>query len=292
MGLWAQNVGVSGSSLPRVVLDRAGAENFGVPEPMDGWTWATLDNLVDLGELDDLAAVAAEHAEAPALAFSVHDSDSVYVVGADNGGVRFRLVVNPEAWEDELPRQEVEEAAAWSSDHAALDPSPQEIADVLARQFVFGEEGLDVLLARMGLLPAEAAEGAEELGEAATDLDVWSSLETVPSPRERKLERGRWHATLAHGEVRGHLLAAEEATEHLFIDASADSPSISGLPVIGVSGYAIRAGEAIVFLGQMSTPEEVRDELTRQGIKLGSWAEVPDSVPHDLASTAEWLLTS
>jgi hypothetical protein len=54
-------------------------------------------------------------------------------------------------------------AAAWAHDHAPLNPSPAEIADVLGRQFVFAEDGLNVLLARMGLLSAEFAEGAQEM---------------------------------------------------------------------------------------------------------------------------------
>jgi hypothetical protein len=222
----------------------------------------------------------------------VHDSDSVYLVGGDPSGVRFRLVVNPEAWEDDLPRQEVEEAAAWSRDHAPLDVSPEEIAGVLAQQFVFGEEGLDVLLARMGLLPAEAAEGATELDEgAAADLDVWTWLEAVPSPQERILERGRWHTSLQYGDVEGHLLAAEEDTERLVIDARVDPPVMSEVPEQAVSGFAIRRGEPILFLAQMSTREELWNELTRQGVTLRPWAEVPESVPRDLASTAAWVLT-
>jgi hypothetical protein len=107
MGLWAQNVGVNAPSLPPAVLARAGSELFGVPEEMEGWTWTTLDDksFLDLGELDALLADTAKEAGAPALAFSVHDSDSVYLAGADASGLRFRLVVNPEAWEDQLPRR-------------------------------------------------------------------------------------------------------------------------------------------------------------------------------------------
>ena len=285
MGLWAQNVGVNAPSLPPAVLARAGSELFGVPEEMEGWTWATLDDksFLDVGELDALLADTAKEAGSPALAFSVHDSDSVYLAGADASGLRFRLVVNPEAWEDELPRQEVVEAAAWSKDHAPLDPSPEDIADVLTREFVFGEEGLDVLLARMGLLssragrsvpppPTEAAEDAEEIGDASMSK-VWNSFEHVAAPEEQILERGRWHAKVEHGDVRGRLLAAEEAEEGR------------------MSVYGVRPGEPIVSFGrQIETLEVLWAEATRQGMTLGPWEEVPDSVPRDLASTATWLL--
>jgi hypothetical protein len=168
MGLWVQNVGVRAPSVPAGIAGRASAQPDSTPESMEGWawaTWATLadGNFLDLEELDALAAEAAGEAEAPALAYSVHDSDSVYLTGADHSGARFRLMLNPEAWEDELPPQEVDAAAGWARDHAPLDPSPEEITDVVGRQFVFAEDGLNVLFAHMGLLPAELGEGAQEM---------------------------------------------------------------------------------------------------------------------------------
>ena len=168
MGLWVQNVGVRAAAIPSAVAARTVAEADSTPEQMDGWAWATWatvadGNFLDLEELDALAAEAAGEAGAPALVYSVHDSDSVYLTGADPSGARFRLMLNPEAWEDELPPQEIDAAAGWARDHAPLDPSPDKIADVLGRQFVFAEDGLNVFLARMGLLPAELAEGAQEM---------------------------------------------------------------------------------------------------------------------------------
>ena len=250
MGLWAQNVGVMGSSLPQAVLARARREQFGVPEGMDGWSWATLEGFLEIDELDRLATEAGQHAGGPTLAFSVHDSDSVYLVGADATGIRFRLMVNPEAWEDEPLPQEIDEAAAWSKEHAPLDPSSKDIADILGRQFVFGEEGLDVLLASMGLVPVEAAEGVQEMhGEAAnlSELDVWSWLEAVPSPQERVLEHARWHTSLQQGDVEAYLLAAEEDTKRLVIDARVDPLVMSEVPEQAVSGFAIRPGQPIAF---------------------------------------------
>jgi hypothetical protein len=259
---------------------------------MEGWTWTSLDDrtFLDLGDLDAIAAEAAEQAAAPTLAFSVHDSDSVYVVGADSTGVRFRLMVNSEAWEDDLPPQDVDAAASWARDHCALDPSPEEIAEVLARTFVFGEEGLDVLFARMGLLPAEAAEGAKELDDwpEQGSAEVWSTLESVPSPEERVLERGRWHATLQHGDMRGHLVGAEEDTRTFRVNG--ERLEYEWIPEKAITGFVVRANEPIVFLGQASTREELWNDLTRQGVTLGSWQEVPEDVPGDLASTAAWVL--
>ena len=293
MGLWAQNVGVKGPSLPEAVLARAGGEQFGVPEGMEGWSWATLEGFLDLDELDRLAAEAGQHAGGPALAFSVHDSDSVYLVGADATGVHFRLMVNPDAWEDEPVPREIEEAAAWSKEHAPLDPSSTDIAGILGRQFVFGEEGLDVLLASMGLVPAEAADGVQEMPGADADfsgLDVWSWLEPVPSPEARLLERGRWYATLEHGEVRGYLLAAEEDSRTIVIALGVEKPLMSELPESAVTGFAVRPDGPIQFLGQMPSREEIANVLSAQGLTLGPWEEVPENVSRDLASTAAWLL--
>lgn len=293
MGLWAQNVGVKGTSLPQAVLARAGGEQFGVPEGMDGWSWATLEGFLEFEELDRLAAEAGQHAGGPALAFSVHDSDSVYLVGADATGVRFQLMVNPEAWEDEPLPQEVDGAAAWSREHAPLDPSSKDIADILGRQFVFGEEGLDAVLASMGLVPPEAEEGVQDMHGADASLgeaDVWSWLQPVDSPEERFLERGRWYATLAHGEVRGFLLAADEDSKAFVIALGLDEALMSEVPASAVTGFAVRPDAPIQFLGQMPSREELANVLSRQGVTLGPWEEVPEDVTRDLASTAAWLL--
>ena len=160
---------------------------------------------------------------------------------------------------------------------------------MLARTFVFGEEGLDVLFARMGLLPAEAAEGAQELDDwvEAALADLWSEIEPVASPEERMLEGGRWHATLQHRDVSGHLLAAEEDTEVVSIGERLERELI---PARAVSGFGLRANEPIVLLGQTPTREDLWNEGTRQGLQLGSWQDVPEDVPRDLASTAAWVL--
>jgi hypothetical protein len=293
VGLWVQNVGVKAPSLPPAVSARAAAESFDTPDQMDGWTWTSLDDgtFLDLEELDAIATEAAGEAGAPSLAYSVHDSDSVYVVGADGSGVRFRLMVNPEAWEDELPPQDVDGAVAWASDHGALDPSREDIDAVLARTFVFAEEGLDVLFSCMGLLPAGAAEGAQELDVSVVEqasADVWNWLQSVPAPEERFLERGRWHATLQHGDLSGHLIAAEEEMETAYIDERLERTLI---PATLISGFVARAKQPIVFLGAMPTREELSTVLVRQSVTLGSWQGVPEDVPRDLASTAAWVLS-
>ena len=133
VGLWIQNIGVRAGKLPLSLSALAAEDHFGLPGPFKaGWTWISLDDerwgVRDSGDLD---ATAAAEAGAPALAFSVHDSDSAYLVGADPGGVRFRLVVNEEALETdgELPNPEgsAHDAAVWASEHAPASPSAEEL---------------------------------------------------------------------------------------------------------------------------------------------------------------------
>ena len=293
MGLWVQNVGVKAPSLPPSVSARAAAESFDTPNQMDGWTWTSLDDgrFLDLEELDAIASEAAGEAGAPSLAYSVHDSDSVYVIGADGSGVRFRLMVNPEAWEDELPQQDLDGAVAWASDHGALDPSREDIDAVLERTFVFAEEGLDVLFSCMGLLPAEAAQGSQELDmrtvQEQAPTAIWSWLPTVPSPEERVLEHGSSYAPLQHGDISGYLIAAEEDTHVFHVGPQLDHELI---PATAVSGFVVRANEPVVLLGAMPTRDDLSTVLLGHGMTLGSWQEVPEDVPRNLASTAAWVL--
>ena len=240
---------------------------------MEGWSWATLDGFVDLGELDELLAGTAGEVAAPGLAFSVHDSDTVYLAGADASGIRFRLVINPDVWEDDLPRQEIDGAVAWSRDHAPVCPSSNEIADVLGTDFAFAEEGLDLLLARMGLLQADSdTDGSEFQSPVPSPADFWLTFEPVDTPKTRILEGGRWHTTLHHGGVSARVLAAEESPEAL------------------VSAYGVQRGAPIIHFGKAQTRAELWNEATSQGITLGQWEDVPESVPRDLASTCAWLL--
>jgi len=237
---------------------------------MEGWNWTTLDGFVDLAELDELLAAATNEVAAPALAFSVHDSDTVYVAGTDPSGLRFRLVINPDAWEDELPPQQLDEAVAWSREHARPDLSKSDLGDVLERDFAFAEEGLDVLFVRMGLVPASL--DSHPSGHEPPPVDFWGTFEPIDAPERQILEGGRWHTTFQYADVSASLIAAEEP------------------PSPWVSAYGARRGVPIIHFGKAQTREELWSEATRQGFTLGEWEEIPESVPRDLASTCAWVL--
>jgi hypothetical protein len=285
------------------VQERAGRERFGIPEPMEGWAWASLDpsDFLDFDRLDEVVAEAAARASAPALGFSVHDSDSVYLVGADSGGRRFRLVVNPEAFEDELPDQDVVEAAAWAAEHAPRAPSVDEIEEVLARDFVFAEDGLDELLGQMGLLPPDAAAGAQELGRAtAASMERkpfdWDELEAVAAPELQPLRGVRSWASIAFQGVEGQLLMAEQELRVLMLATGMDTAMVEqavrrmGMaPIAGALAFALRPSGEIAYLGHLPSREAWRSELTRQGVELGEWQPVPEEVSRDLAAAAAWV---
>jgi hypothetical protein len=121
LGLWIQNVGVRAGSLPSVLIARAASFSDWLPRT-DGWSWTSLSGWQDDGhfleeeELDDLIVQAAADARAPALGFSVFDSDAVYLVGADTNAIRFRVVIgepaDTEAANARAPH-EIGEAVRW-----------------------------------------------------------------------------------------------------------------------------------------------------------------------------------
>lgn len=173
---------------------------------------------------------------------------------------------------------------------------------MLRRRYVFAEEGLDVVLARMGLLPPEAGEGAEEMDleegdEPDPDWDVWEALEPVAAPERRELPGGRWFASFRHKDVEAIVLAAEEPFVVMFVGTAVDQQDVeralaeAGLVApggLGVSAYMLRPGKPIASSGQRGTLAEIREDLGRHS-ELGEWEEVPARVARDLASTAAWV---
>src|SRR5262249_40606066 len=130
-----------------------------------------------------------------ALAFSVHDSDSAYVVGAGGNGHRFRLVVNPHSYDGAAP-QELDAAAAF----AGVEVAP--LREALEPEHVFAEEGVWLVLARMGLVAAgpppetiavDEAEDEEHVDpDHVASLDEWGDL--VAADAARLLPGTRWTA--------------------------------------------------------------------------------------------------
>jgi hypothetical protein len=314
VGLWIQNVGVRADHLPVSLAARAARESFGLPEPMEGWTWTSLagwdegaDGL-ELQELDALAAAAAAEAGAPVLAFSVHDSDSVYVVGAQPGGAAFRLVVNEDHWDaDTPPPQELYEAVAWAREHALRAPSVAELQEMLARRYVFAEEGLSVVLARMGLLPPEAEHEVEEEDEEDREERARpASLEDVgdlaPGRDDRSLDGERWYTT-----VTGFRGREDERWTVVFAEVPLPM-RVMGIDLPeGLAETLTRAveatgmGQALAWLcrrgDRMRMLDPVfdsRDELTRElagpysNLEVGEWRRVPEDVERKLSATIDW----
>jgi hypothetical protein len=81
---------------------------------------------------------------------------------------------------------------------------------------------------------------------------------------------------------------AEEDTETSYYDERLERTVI---PATLISGFVARAKQPIVLLGATGTREELSTPLTRSGATLGSWQDVPEDVPRDLASTAAWVLS-
>src|SRR5262245_1353798 len=142
MGLSVQNVGVEASRLPHEVAAAAASDPAGLPR-MRGWTWISLAEAVDEAALDALVAHLAAQSDARALAVSIDDSDSAYLVGAAPASELFRLRVNPEFEEV----QDAERAAAFAG--IAAEP----LVAALAQRYVYAEQGVRLLMAEMGLVP-------------------------------------------------------------------------------------------------------------------------------------------
>lgn len=313
MGLWIQNLGVGADRLPPSVASRAAPESFGLPEPMAGWTWTSLagwgegaDGL-ELGELDELAVTAATEAEASALAFSVRDSDSVYLVGAQADGIAFRLVVNEDAWDDGPPPRQLDEAAAWAREHAPRGPSPAELHEVLARRYVFAEEGLAVVLARMGLLPPEVEQEVEDDDDPEERARV-ASLDDVaglaPGGDDRSLDGERWYAPLSG--IRGR---EDETWVLVFAEVPMPMRVMGfGLPeglartlteAIGASGvgqalgWLCRRGKHLRMLDPIfDSRAELTEELAGpySNLEVGEWRPVPEDVDRTLSATIAWAV--
>ena len=174
MGLWVRNVGLRTAAIPQSLAALAAGESVWVPQTRC-WTWTTLGSKnagsddLDEERLDEIARCVAAEAGAPALAFLVDDSDVAYLVGADAGGIGSRLAIGV----PEPAPHEFERAAAWAAEHAPAAPTAEALREAAGRPYLLAEKGLWVVLAAMGLVPAEEAAGAE-LVEGADVADDWT----------------------------------------------------------------------------------------------------------------------
>src|SRR5438477_973482 len=139
--------------LPAAIAALADEEGYWLPEPpSQGWSWASLREMVSFPELDELMVVAAAEAGSAALALSVHDEDSMYLSGGTADGVAFRMIFGADEFDAqelgatarELEYGGAEAFAAWATRYA---PTPIEASVVRGYEDVFA------LLTGAGLFP-------------------------------------------------------------------------------------------------------------------------------------------
>ena len=262
MGLTVQNLGVEA---PRVlgVAPEKRSDPIALPA-MAGWTWLTLRVPGDEEALEREVAVAAATSGARALAYVVDDSDDAYVVGATPSGLAFRLHVGGES----RPR-DVTDAAEFASVQAVV------IEDVLAKSYVFAEDGVRALFAAMGLMalpevPAAAVLATEPDVDDEPDDDA-QLIHAIRSNREGRRWAagaqipfgGRWVVVAAEVDVSGRVAA----------------------------GFCSRR-DRMAIVGLSGDVDALRAELTQEesGVVLGPWYEVPSHVPRSLSATSAWAL--
>jgi hypothetical protein len=325
MGLWVQNVGVRAHELPPSVAAHSSDESFGVPEPFDeAWTWTSLDDdvFLDSDGLDDLAERAAIEAAAPVLAFSVHDSDSVYLVGADVRGIAFRLGINVAAFDEGAPDavEGARDAAVWAAEHAPASPSAEELIDAVARRYVFAEEGLAVVLAQMGLVPEDAVGGVAELeADELDDVEEGDGDDEDDAPLEqgpvdftawppaddRALPEERWYATLSGAAgPEGHWWIVafydERPVEYTVFEGAGVDVEAMRL-TLEASGLDRQSGFWAYVCGpdgaprSLDYPSKTLEDLARElrdphvRLRVGDWEAVPRDVPATLSETCAWV---
>lgn len=261
MGLTVQNLGVEATRVLGVPPEKRD-DPIAVPS-MAGWTWLTLREIRDEEELEALAVVAATVSGARALAYSVDDSDSAYIVGATSAGPAFRLNVHAE--NDAV---EIERAARF----AAVPVAP--IEEALTVSYVFAEDGVRALHAAMGLLaPSAHAPPTIDAGKDDDEEDEDDAAFVSAIRRNREGRRwvataelpfaGRWVVIAAEGHPSGELAAS----------------------------FCARR-DRIAIVGASRDIDELRSELTQvgTGVVLGAWHEIPEDIPRSLSATIGWAL--
>lgn len=264
MGLSIQNVGIESRHVPEHLAAVATGDAAALPQ-LPGWTWVSLTDAVDEPALDALVTRLAESTNARAVAFSVDDSDTAYVVGAAPRTTPFRLHVNPTPEET----QDVEEAAAFAGVAA------EQLAVALAQSYLYAEQGVHLLLAQMRLLRRAPEPVLTTDDTSDQDDEPEEAADLVAAIREN--QRGcRWVAE-ARLPFPGRwiVVAAERA---------------SG----GVASSFCSRGDRIEIVDVYPTVSALRRDLERpdSGVELGDWHEVPPDVPRSLNATTAWALST
>jgi hypothetical protein len=263
VGLTVQNLGVEAPRVLGVGPERR-ADPLALPS-MEGWTWLTLRGVPDDEALEAAVAVAAAATGTRALAYSVDDSDSAYVVGATPAGLAFVVSVG-----GANQSRQIERAAAFASVQIAP------IDEALAPSYVFAEEGVHALFAAMGV-GAPARHAPETMAvEADEDEDEEDEDEAAFVNAIRGNREGRRWAARAEIPFGGRwvLVAAEAA------------------PPGGLAASFCSRRDRMVVVSDDRDVQELRAWITEQdtGVVLGPWHEIPEDVPRSLHATITWAL--
>ena len=265
MGLTVQNLGVEGPRVLGVAPEKRG-DRLALPS-MLGWTWLTLRGVWDEDALAAEVVVAAAASGVRALAYSVDDSDSAYLVGATPTGLAFRLSVDGRS-----ETREIERAARFASVPVAR------INDALARAYVFAEHGVHEVYAAMGLVaPARPAVPTMAIEPGEDEDDEHDDDEAAFVHAIRTSDGRRW---AARAEIpfggRWVVVAAE------------------GHPSGGLAASFCARRDRIVIVGASRDIEELEAEITQEGsgVTLDAWQEIPAEIPRSLRATITWALNT
>jgi len=310
MGLWVQNLGVGVADLPADVRDLADDGRYWLPEKtLGGWSWASLKDMLSFDELEELTVRVSTAEGAPALAFSLHDEDSVVVIGVAPDGVPFRFVMNARAFNEQelgvtsraFARGGTAAFANWTDRFA---PRPVGVADVrrLSRRASVYE-----LLTLAGFFPEppprpewefwmpKAFHGASGL-EWEQELVGRREFAILAEPAEPFVgPPGPWVAFVVEfSGLRKSTIDANPISDVVELDEWLMRLEAQRSPVESVC-LMIPATRAIYMASPDATNsfEEGKAFIARRwryGRQLGEWFEVPSSVPWRRTETVAWLL--
>jgi hypothetical protein len=295
MGGWFQNVGVRSLDLPPDLSRRSSSDPAWLPEPpAPGWSWLTLDEMVDQQGLDELVGQSAKEAAAPALGYAVFDEDSTYLVAAGPDGVESRLVFAPETFDLEFARRGptaaqlstggAEAFAAWSSKSA---PATVEAASVRAHC-----EDPDplALLEAIGLYPPPTTE-PDDAWSAWYPSDLFSAAPwdwNAPVTGSRHYSILPEPADQVEGPPGPWILFVTHRRDPLYESIDPDYE--------GPRAYLTFLSRNVVFgLDRDEASGSVEAEIARfdggyYGRAVGDWQQVPEQVGSTMADTVAWLM--
>ena len=114
-----------------------------------GWSWAILSEDWER-DLERLAVDVAMSAATPVLTFLIADSDLAILYAAAPGEPP--VVASTGEYEEPGPPTQARAFAEWTERHAPAAVAAERFEEWAQTQYVFAEEGLAHLLARMGLV--------------------------------------------------------------------------------------------------------------------------------------------